>query len=320
MTYRINQRARANLTVTNSDGNVVRQVAVGRQSAGRHSMSWNGRDNAGNLVPVGSYRMKVSATSAFGVTRTGTAAVKLATAVVTRTATKAKWGDSGQAATSGRCQVRWDTHAGSATLDCWGGSYAKVSYPFKLPKSATDVRWSVYGGKRETPWRSFPPHQRPRPRKAQPRGSQAKPGLTSWPHHRSRPEWSSAPALRPRLGTFWHGHGKGPTLHVTEGVAWVGTRAAASSSCGPLQTVWTPPGEWQWHGATAGAFMTHLAISETADPTDSRHHAARGHRVGWAGDRRPVPGAPTTTPTPASSESDRRPSISQSPEPTAASA
>jgi quercetin dioxygenase-like cupin family protein len=26
--------------------------------------------------------------------------------------------------------------------------------------------------------------------------------------------------------------------------------------------VWTPPGEWHWHGATDDDFLTHLAISE----------------------------------------------------------
>ena len=31
----------------------------------------------------------------------------------------------------------------------------------------------------------------------------------------------------------------------------------------PGQTVYTPPGEWHWHGATDSTFMTHLALSES---------------------------------------------------------
>jgi|SRR5208283_4570578 len=31
----------------------------------------------------------------------------------------------------------------------------------------------------------------------------------------------------------------------------------------PGDTVWTPPGEWHWHGAAPGHFMTHLAMWES---------------------------------------------------------
>ena len=34
----------------------------------------------------------------------------------------------------------------------------------------------------------------------------------------------------------------------------------------PGDVVWTPPGEWHWHGAAAGCVMTHIAMSET--PTE----------------------------------------------------
>ena len=30
----------------------------------------------------------------------------------------------------------------------------------------------------------------------------------------------------------------------------------------PGDTIWTPPGEWHWHGAAPGHFMTHLAMWE----------------------------------------------------------
>lgn len=66
----------------------------------------------------------------------------------------------------------------------------------------------------------------------------------------------------PGARTHWHRHANGQTLHVTEGVARMGTRDGAVLEVRPGQTVWTPPGEWHWHGAAPGAFMTHLAMWE----------------------------------------------------------
>lgn len=31
---------------------------------------------------------------------------------------------------------------------------------------------------------------------------------------------------------------------------------------GPGDTIWTPPGEWHWHGAAPDRFMSHLAMWE----------------------------------------------------------
>ena len=33
----------------------------------------------------------------------------------------------------------------------------------------------------------------------------------------------------------------------------------------PGDTIYTPPGEWHWHGSTEDHFMTHLAIWEAPD-------------------------------------------------------
>jgi hypothetical protein len=33
------------------------------------------------------------------------------------------------------------------------------------------------------------------------------------------------------------------------------------NECGPGDTIWAPPGERHWHGASADAFVTHTAIS-----------------------------------------------------------
>jgi quercetin dioxygenase-like cupin family protein len=74
----------------------------------------------------------------------------------------------------------------------------------------------------------------------------------------------------PGSRTAWHAHGRGQTLHITEGVALIGTRDGKVIRATPGQTVYTPPGEEHWHGATAEDFMEHLAILETADGSDAK--------------------------------------------------
>ncbi len=71
----------------------------------------------------------------------------------------------------------------------------------------------------------------------------------------------------PGARTSWHRHVNGQTLHVTEGVALVGTRDGRTLEVRTGQTIWTPPGEWHWHGATPNQSMTHLAIWEIGDGT-----------------------------------------------------
>lgn len=71
----------------------------------------------------------------------------------------------------------------------------------------------------------------------------------------------------PGARTAWHRHAMGQTLHVTEGVGLVQTRGGAVIVMRAGDTVWTPPGEWHWHGATGDHFMCHLAMWEgTGDP------------------------------------------------------
>ena len=69
----------------------------------------------------------------------------------------------------------------------------------------------------------------------------------------------------PGARTAWHSHARGQTLHVTEGVALMGTRDGIVIEVHPGQTVYTPPGEEHWHGATPGDYMEHLAMLENAD-------------------------------------------------------
>jgi quercetin dioxygenase-like cupin family protein len=66
----------------------------------------------------------------------------------------------------------------------------------------------------------------------------------------------------PCARTAWHTHAMGQTLHVTEGVGLVQSRGGEVVVLRPGDTLYTPPGEWHWHGAAADHFMTHIAMWE----------------------------------------------------------
>lgn len=69
----------------------------------------------------------------------------------------------------------------------------------------------------------------------------------------------------PGAHTAWHSHAQGQTLHITEGVALIGTRDGTVIRAVPGDTVYTPPGEEHWHGAAGERFMVHLAMFEAGD-------------------------------------------------------
>jgi len=75
----------------------------------------------------------------------------------------------------------------------------------------------------------------------------------------------------PGARTNWHSHAVGQTLHVTDGIGLVAARDGTVIRMRPGDTVWTPPGEEHWHGATSGNVMCHLAMLENLpggeDPT-----------------------------------------------------
>ena len=69
----------------------------------------------------------------------------------------------------------------------------------------------------------------------------------------------------PCARTAWHSHALGQTLHVVSGVALLGTRDGQVIRAYPGQTIYTPPGEEHWHGATPEDFMSHLAVLDRGD-------------------------------------------------------
>jgi quercetin dioxygenase-like cupin family protein len=70
----------------------------------------------------------------------------------------------------------------------------------------------------------------------------------------------------PGARTAWHRHALGQTLHVTDGLGLVQARGGEVIQIRPGDTIYTPPGEWHWHGAAADTFMIHLAIWEAPGP------------------------------------------------------
>jgi quercetin dioxygenase-like cupin family protein len=70
----------------------------------------------------------------------------------------------------------------------------------------------------------------------------------------------------PGARTAWHSHAVGQTVHVTEGVGLMQSKDGDVIVMRPGDSVYTPAGEWHWHGATKDTFMTHLAIWEAPAP------------------------------------------------------
>jgi quercetin dioxygenase-like cupin family protein len=63
----------------------------------------------------------------------------------------------------------------------------------------------------------------------------------------------------------WHTHPKGQTLYVTDGTGVIQKRGEPIQIIRPGDVIWTEPNEEHWHGASADAEMTHLAIQEVDD-------------------------------------------------------
>jgi len=62
--------------------------------------------------------------------------------------------------------------------------------------------------------------------------------------------------------TAWHSHPLGQILIVTAGTGFVQAEGGPVEEIHIGDVIWTAPGEKHWHGASAKAAMTHLAIME----------------------------------------------------------
>ena len=70
-------------------------------------------------------------------------------------------------------------------------------------------------------------------------------------------------SFEPTARTAWHTHPLGQTLFVISGVGLVGLRNEAPKIIKPGDSVWIPPEEEHWHGATKDSSMEHIAIQES---------------------------------------------------------
>jgi quercetin dioxygenase-like cupin family protein len=66
----------------------------------------------------------------------------------------------------------------------------------------------------------------------------------------------------PGARTNWHTHPLGQTLIVTAGVGWVQQWGGPTQEIRPGDVVRIQPSQKHWHGASANAAMTHIALTE----------------------------------------------------------
>lgn len=71
--------------------------------------------------------------------------------------------------------------------------------------------------------------------------------------------------FEPDARTAWHTHALGQILIVTAGTGRVQRWGDPVEEIRQGDTVWIPPGQKHWHGASPNAAMTHIAIVEQLD-------------------------------------------------------
>lgn len=68
--------------------------------------------------------------------------------------------------------------------------------------------------------------------------------------------------FEPGARTAWHSHPLGQTLYVISGIGRIQTANGPVREIRPGDTVWIPPGEKHWHGASPNNAMCHIAMQE----------------------------------------------------------
>ena len=72
-------------------------------------------------------------------------------------------------------------------------------------------------------------------------------------------------SFEPGSRTAWHTHPLGQTLYIVSGVGLMGLRKQKPQVIKSGDTVWIPPNEEHWHGASEDSIMEHIAIQEPID-------------------------------------------------------
>ena len=76
---------------------------------------------------------------------------------------------------------------------------------------------------------------------------------------------SARVAFEPGARTAWHTHPLGQTLYVIYGVGRAQTKGGPIREIRAGDTVWIPPGEKHWHGASPKNAMVHIAMQESLE-------------------------------------------------------
>jgi quercetin dioxygenase-like cupin family protein len=76
---------------------------------------------------------------------------------------------------------------------------------------------------------------------------------------------STRVTFEPGARTAWHTHPLGQTLYVISGIGRVQALGGPIREIRAGDTVWIPPGEKHWHGASPGNAMVHIAMQEALD-------------------------------------------------------
>jgi quercetin dioxygenase-like cupin family protein len=94
---------------------------------------------------------------------------------------------------------------------------------------------------------------------------------------------SARVTFEPGARTAWHTHPLGQTLYVVSGTGRVQTWGGPVREIRAGDSVWIPPLEKHWHGATPTQGMAHIAMHESLDGvhvtwmekvTDAEHNTA----------------------------------------------
>jgi quercetin dioxygenase-like cupin family protein len=78
---------------------------------------------------------------------------------------------------------------------------------------------------------------------------------------------SARVSFEPGARTNWHHHPLGQTLYVVSGTGRVQTWGGPVREIYAGDSIWIPPLEKHWHGATPTQGMVHIAIHESLDGT-----------------------------------------------------
>jgi quercetin dioxygenase-like cupin family protein len=75
--------------------------------------------------------------------------------------------------------------------------------------------------------------------------------------------------FEPGARTVWHSHPAGQTLVVLTGVGWTQCEDGPRTEIRAGDVVWCPCRRRHWHGASITTAMSHLAVTEMIDGTNS---------------------------------------------------